>query len=338
MEQKIKNFIQIENAPEIEGLAFRSFSDASDYPIMTEIINTANLADQDETLRTVEGTENSYKHFQRTDPDRDLIFIEIDGTPVGYGRCRWDEEPDGKYLYSFYMYLKPEGRLPGLPEALMEYFINRLHEISLDHPADAPKYLQSWGSNFQPWYTDKLEALDFEIIRYEFEMARPCAQPVEVTPLPEGIEVRQPTPEQYRQVWEAQEEAFQDHWGYVEPTEQDYQWWLEFPHFDQNIWKVAWQGDEVVGMVLNFIAQKENKTLKRKRGYTEFISVRNPWRRQGIARSLLTQSIKMFQELGMDETSLGVDAKNPNGALRLYKSVGYEEYKRTMVYRKEMTQ
>ena len=53
------------------------------------------------------------------------------------------------------------------------------------------------------------------------------------------------------------------------------------------------------------------------------IFVRRPWRRRGLARSLLAQSIGMFQEMGMEETALGVDTLNPSGALNLYESVGY---------------
>jgi ribosomal protein S18 acetylase RimI-like enzyme len=62
--------------------------------------------------------------------------------------------------------------------------------------------------------------------------------------------------------------------------------------------------------------------------------VRRPWRRQGVARALLTRSIQMFIEMGMQETALGVDTENPNGALNLYQDVGYTEEKRFITYRK----
>ena len=128
--------------------------------------------------------------------------------------------------------------------------------------------------------------------------------------------------------------AFRDHRGYVEPTEEDYQQWIENPNFDPSIWKVAWDGDQVAGMVLNFINEKQNTEYNRKRGYTENISTRRAWRKRGIARALLTQSIRMFQEMGMEETALGVDTENPSGALNLYLSVGYKEERRFLMYHK----
>jgi ribosomal protein S18 acetylase RimI-like enzyme len=150
-----------------------------------------------------------------------------------------------------------------------------------------------------------------------------------------GIEVRQVRPEDYRAIWEADAEAFRDHWGYQTPTEDDYKAWLEWRNFSPDLWQVAWDGDEVVGMVQNYLDEMENEEYERQRGYTENISVRRPWRRMGIARALLTRSIRLFQEMGMQETCLGVDTENPNGALNLYESVGYREVKRYTGYRKQ---
>ena len=93
---------------------------------------------------------------------------------------------------------------------------------------------------------------------------------------------------------------------------------MEDPSFDPALWKVAWEGNEIAGGVLGCVDRAENEQYNRQRGYTEDIWVRRPWRRRGLARSLLVQSIQMFAEMGMQETALGVDVQNPHGALRLY--------------------
>jgi ribosomal protein S18 acetylase RimI-like enzyme len=318
----------------LPGLNFRGFRGKEDFPHMADIINAVNETDDNDGFVTPEEIEKNYSFLQRSDTAQDLVFIEIDGIPVGYGRCMWDEEMDGDYLYSFFIHMKEEGRNNGIGYSVARYFINRLTKISNDHPVDAPKYFQSWCSDTQTWYNRLMTKLGFEPVRYGISMIRPGSQPVKVFPLPENIEVREVQPEDYRKIWEADVEAFRDHWGFVEQTEKDYQAYLEFPYFEPELWKVAWDGDQVVGMVRNFINPKENEKFNRQRGYTEFISVRRPWRRQGVARALLTQSIQMFLDMGMDETSLGVDTQNPNSAMQLYHSVGYTETKRYITYRK----
>lgn len=334
MSTQIKEIV-IENAPDMKGLTFRGFRGKADYPVMAEIINAANQADGQDEIVKAEDIAINYEHIQRSDPQKDMVFIEIKGRPVGYGRCMWDMEEDRTYRYSMFVHLAPQGRGKGIGRPVMEYFLQRLTQIAEQHTDAKAKYFQTWSSDKRQWWNDMLEDLGFKKVRYGFGMRRPCDLPVEVTPLPEGIEVRPVEESHMRQIFDAEAEAFRDHWGYVAPTETDYEHWLAEPLHDPSLWKIAWDGDQVVGMVLNFINHEENETFERQRGYTEDISVRRPWRRQGVAQALLTRSIQMFIEMAMDETYLGVDAENPNGALQLYTKVGYEQDKLWLTYRKE---
>jgi ribosomal protein S18 acetylase RimI-like enzyme len=322
-------------APEIAGLEFRGFHGESDYPIMLEVFNACIETDKIEAEHTLEDITRHYNNVQRCNLYTDMIFAEIEGEVVGYGRCMWNQEVNGDYVYVSFINLMPEWRGQGIGIAMATHLHTRIRENARKHPEDAPKFFQMWGSDTQQWYSELIERLGLEPVRYSILMTRPCSQPVEVIPLPEGLEVRPTKTGELRKIWEGVYEAFSDHFGAVEPTEEDFQNWITEPGFQPQLWKIAWDGEEMVGNVLNYIFHAENEKYNRKRGYTEGISVRRPWRRQGVARSLLTQSIKMFQEMGMDETCLGVDTENPRGALRLYQNVGYKEIKRYVTYRKQ---
>jgi ribosomal protein S18 acetylase RimI-like enzyme len=322
---------------EIPGLTFRRFRGEVDYPIMLETFKSSMEADNLDAADTLEDYINSFIHRPHFDHKKDILLINVDGQNIANGHCYWDKELDGNYRYSFWMNLRPEWRGQGIERILAKFLFDRLDEMSSQHPDDTQKFYQIYTAQTRQWQIDMLEGFSFKPIRYMFRMSRPCSKPIEPLPLPEGLEIRQPTPEQYRQVWEADVEAFRDHWGMSEPNEERYQAWQKESYFQPEMWKVAWDGNEIAGMVLNFIDHAENEAYDRKRGYTEDISTRRPWRKQGIATALLTQSIKMFQEMGMEDTALGVDAENPTGALRLYERVGYEEYRRWIVYRKYIT-
>ena len=165
-------------------------------------------------------------------------------------------------------------------------------------------------------------------------MERPIEAPIPEAPLPEGLEIRPATFEHFDAILAANNEAFRDHWGHSPITEEDKRAFREHPTTRPEYWKVAWDGDEVAGMVLNFVDADENRKLGRKRGYTEDICVRRPWRKRGLASALIAASIHMFRELGYEETALGVDADNPNGALGLYESFGYQTSTRHAIYQK----
>ena len=326
--------ILIPNAPDISGLRFRGFRGEMDYPIMVEILTAVNLADRGNNSVSIEEIAVQYKHLQRSDPDKDMVFVEIDGKAVGYGRSQWDQESEGDYVYSFFLQMMPESRGLGIEGPVFEYFIQRLKEIAAGHPAEEAKLFQTWSAETNQDYNQVAEEMGFSPVRYIIGMARPCRLPVTITPMPYGIEIRPVEESHMRQIFDAENEAFLDHWGSIDPTETDYQRWLEEPIHNPALWKVAWDGDQVVGMVRNYISETNNETFNRKRGYTEEISVRRPWRRRGVARALLTRSIQMFVEMGMEETYLGVDTQNPSGALRLYEDVGYTEDRRYITFRK----
>lgn len=158
-----------------------------------------------------------------------------------------------------------------------------------------------------------------------FEMVRPIDKEIPECPLPQGIEIRSVEEKHLRQIFDAENEATRDYWGHIEYGEEQFHAWLDDRRCQPHLWKVAWQGDEVCGMVRNYIDELENQTQQRLRGYTEFISVRRHWRRKGLASALLADSIAMFTRLGMQETALGVDTENPSSALTLYQNMGDTE-------------
>jgi ribosomal protein S18 acetylase RimI-like enzyme len=131
-------------------------------------------------------------------------------------------------------------------------------------------------------------------------------------------------------------EAFRDHWGHSEATEENYRTWLNNRYFQPHLWQVGWAGSEIAGNVLNYIDAESNAKYQRQRGWTESICVRRPWRKQGLAKALIARSMRLLQEQGMTEVALGVDTQNPNGALHLYESMGYRVTKELITYEKPL--
>jgi mycothiol synthase len=327
----------------IPGLVFRGFQGETDYPKMLAVISGSKTADQIERTDTLEDIVNNYAHLTNCDPYQDMIFAEVKGEVVGYGRVSWRIDQDGQWLGFLIGFLLPDWRWKGIGGRMLRFGEKRLAQIAL-HLRETGTLNNSNNCFFEIDHEqgerDKESILireGYQAVRYDYSMVRSLELPVNEMPMPPGLEVLAVQPEHYHAVWEASNEAFRDHWGYIEETEQDFQRWLDNPTFDPKIWQVAWDGDQVAGMVLNFVNPAENQEYSRKRGYTENISVRRPWRKRGLARALLTRSLKMFQDMGMTEAALRVDTENLSGALRLYESVGFQVVKRGAVYRKQFS-
>jgi mycothiol synthase len=331
-----KENIQIPEAPIVSGLGFRHFRGEVDYPLMLAIIDGCKDADGIERSNTLEEITNNYAHLTNCDPFQDVLFAEINGKPIGYSRTFWDRLEEGIRTYSSFGFLLPEWRRKGIGTAMLKYNESHLQQIAADHPEDEPRFYESWASDTEKSTIDLLESQGYEPIRYGFEMVRDLSEPFPEAPLPEGLEIRPVEEEHIWPILRAADEAFRDHWAYRPTSDEEFENWINDPNFRPELWKVAWDGDQIAGSVQNFHNPEENKEYNRKRGYTEGISTCRPWRRRGLATALIVESMKMFKEMGMTETSHGVDAENTSGALKLYKRLGYKVIKQAATYRKPM--
>jgi mycothiol synthase len=322
--------------PAIPGLSFRGFNGKSDFPNMVAVIASCREADQIERVDTVEFMTHYYAHLVNCDPYQDMLFAQINNQVVGYTRVNWWTQTDGTYIYRSICFVMPEWRGRGLGTYLLMWDEQRLREIAKTHPEGRPRYFESSAAESQPGTRSLLEQLGYIPIRHSYLMVRPDLEDIPAAPMPEGLEVRPVKLEDVPAIREASVEAFRDHWGFSESMEPSAQQMIEDPNFDPSLWQVAWDGDQIVGMVLVFINEKENEEYHRKRGWTENICVRRPWRKRGLARALIVRSFHAIKERGMQEAALGVDTQNVTGALHLYESVGFRPVKQTTLYRKPM--
>ena len=326
----------IEHNLDIEGLKFRKFAGDSDFPKMLAVIDAAAAVDGDETSTTVEDIKNDYQHLTNSDPEKDMIFAEVDGDVVAYSRVAWfTEENPEKAIYMHFVHIHPDWRHQGLEKTMIKWCEDRLKNIAEENPQGHPRLYQTFSNELKPELNSILEELGYQPVRYFIEMCRDLNNLPEAE-LPKGVEVRPVAEEEVHKIWKASVEAFRDHWGFVEPSEEEFEGYKKSKYFQPDLWQVAWHGDQVVGSVLNYIDHDYNQKYNKKRGMTEEITTHRDWRRKGIAGALIVRSMKMHKAKGMEEVALGVDTNNLTGALRLYQSLGYEKEKTMMTYRKPM--
>jgi mycothiol synthase len=352
-EKKSTNgFFSLPDAPPLPGLAFRHYRGEEDLPAMIAVIDGERNEDGTEWIPRLEDTLRNYRHLVNCDPTRDALIAEIDGHVVGYSRVWWYQETDGRRLYPHFVHLLPEWRVLGLRHAMARWNERRLREIAAETSTESlaetprvsetlgvcPRFFQAEARDTEVNWAELVAGMGYGPVRYGFEMVRPTLEAIPDVALPPGLETRPVRPEQFRAIWEGMGEAFRDHWGYSEDEwgETGFDGYADWGKDHSSLWQIAWCGDQVVGAVHAEINAEENEAFHRKRGYTEAIFVRRPWRRQGVAKALIASSLRVLKEQGMEEACHGVDADNPNGALQLYRLMGYEVVHKHSVYRKEM--
>ncbi len=329
-------YFEIQDMPDVRGLRFRGYRGEDDLPFFHNIHLKENVVLDFDMLQTLDEFKLSYKHLVNCDPFKDILVAELDWSVIGYSRVYWSRKQQSGYNYNHFVVLDPDWYGKGIRKAIIAWNEKRGREVAKQHPDTETKEFQTWSMSNEDLWISIIESSGYSKVRYGYFMTRPITGELPDMPLPEGLEVRPATPDHYRKVWEADNEASKDGWEMTEISEERYKHWLEHPEFQPEKWQVAWDGDKVAGAVLPFINEEENKKYDRLRGYSEFIHVGREWRGRGVAKALIARSFVLLRDLGMKEACLGVDAENPTGALRLYEAMGFKVDKTFFTFRKKL--
>jgi mycothiol synthase len=330
------------NQPD-SAFTFRPLRGKDDYLPMLAVARGSNEADGFDLSSTIEDIERVCTPAENYDPTRDVLLTlaaSAEGNGpfvIGYSRVGWYSGLEDTRLYWQVSFLLPEWRGRGVWPAMVEQNERRLREIAAGHPSTTRRLFQGWANDKQRDWIEVLERQGYQAVRYFFNMLHRLEE-ISDRPLPPGLEVRPVRAEHFRSIWEVQKEETRDLFETVAEdwTEDKYPAWRENPAHTPELWQVAWDGDQVAGMVLARIDAVENEELGRKRGYTEHIFVRRAWRNLGLASALIASSLRVLKVHGMDEAELGVDSENKSGALGLYQKMGYQTFSTDTWFRKPM--
>lgn len=320
-------------------LKIRRYAGIDDATPIAAIFNAELKADGVPGYESEAGIRAWLRHPTDTfDPARDLDIAEVDGEPVAYAEREWVDTNDGNREYRINGAVLPEWRRRGIGTRLYERNLDAVRELAATHVTERPKILGSWLNDRQEGRIALLREQGFEPVRWFFDMTRDLSEPIPDVALPDGLEVRPTTMATIRQVWRADVEAFKDHWGGFNASEERLQSWMESPDFDMTMWLIAWDGDEVAGGVVNGISAEENAAIGVQRGWLHSVFTRRRWRKRGLANALIARSLALIKERGMDYGVLGVDADNPTGALGLYERNGFTVLERSTAWRKPLSE
>jgi mycothiol synthase len=322
----------------MQGLELRPYAGETDVAAIVAVENAEYEADAVPGRQSVDNALAHYRHTtEGFDPVRDVTLATVAGRVVGYGQRGWIDTNDGVHReYRLHGAVHPDWRRRGVGSALIEHGEAQLRDLAATHSTERTRVFGTWNGDTQRGALALLEGHGYQPVRWFFDMTRPNLDNVPVVELPEGLELRPIEPESIRQVWRATIEAFRDHWGGGDDSDEALQRYIDSPSHDPSLWLIAFDGDEAAGGVINGIEREENEALGLQRGWLHSVWTRRQWRRRGLASALVAKSLALLRERGMTSAVLGVDADNPTGALGLYESAGFSKYKSAVAFRKEL--
>lgn len=318
------------------GLRLRPYAGEADLADIARIENAEAAADGLQRRTSLDEVSAFFSRASDSfDPARDVTIAELDGRVVGVAQREIVDTTDARREYRLDGIVDPAWRGRGVGRALLTENERIARDLAGSQGAASP-VLGSWSWETQPRDRALLEASGFQAARWFFDMVRPTLDDIFEVALPEGLEIRPIDTSLARAVWDADIEAFADHWGGFDRSEANLERWLRAPTTDLSLWVIAFDGDQVAGGVVNSIDDDQNAALGVRRGWLNSVFTRRAWRRRGLATALVARSLARLRERGMTSAALGVDADNPNGALGLYERLGFAVDQRAIAWRKEL--
>ncbi|GHO49521.1 GNAT family N-acetyltransferase [Ktedonospora formicarum] len=315
----------LSDAPAIEGLRFRLYRGEEDIPALEAVRREVQAVDGEIWMPGPDTVPNP-----ACDPTRDCLIAEVAGRMVAYTWLTWWEETNGTLLYLHLGWVVPTWQRKGIGRALLHWQEQRLREIA---SANTGKGIPTFGGNAdesQPANRALLlnegYAVAFTVVKMLCELP---AEPVEIAPMPEGLTLRPVEEAHLPAIYAANDSIFQEsRHGYSTDSYEEFLADAGWSPETKGLWLVAWDGNQIAGLVISKIEGGE--------GETPWVAVARDWRRRGVAKALLTLTLRTMQEQSIPRTRLLTVAENPNHSVRLYEGVGYHVTSRHPRYRKLM--
>ena len=268
--------------------------------------------------------------------ENDVMVVELAGKLIG---VTWTyflpSESKEERCYIFGGVL-PEFRQHGVGTKLMTWATQ--HAESLLHSTGRilPKYLRASVSQQNGSAARLFGHFEMKPVRFEEDLIRNLAN------LPEENK----NPKYSIVPWDSarNEEArivknlaFQDHWGST-PSSSEH--WLQMVNgstarLDHSFFAVN-QQQEIVGLLLAHRYESDDELLSKRIGWIDKLATLAEHRKQSIAKNLIARALHSYAEDGLTHAALSVDTQNPTGAYGLYASLGFELYRGTVTYERQI--
>lgn len=304
------------------GYAMRpaSFEDAA---AVADVIAATELADTGKTNATAEEILSYWQSMNYA--EESVVVTATDGSIVAAA----DIQNRSYVAVTVYGFVHPEHQGRGIGWALVDWGEGWARE-RMDRAQPGARVVVQHNRHTSNEAARRLfEARGYAAVRATYTMEIELTDPVPEPEWPEGVSVRSLVLGQDElAAHDAHEDAFRDVWGRPRNTLEDLVSRTRVDAFEPDLWFLAEEGDEIVGVCFTRIFGGQ--------GIIDTVGVRRGWRNRGLGLALLQHAFDAFQQRGARSAWLSVDAESITGAPRLYYRAGMHVTGSYILHRKEL--
>lgn len=314
------------------GLTARP-AEMADATAVTDLINFCAIHLTGKVAYTVAETENEWQSPLFEVKKQTCLIQTANRQVVGFGEIHIDSIPSRSFLWAR---IHPEFENNGIGTHLLQWAEEVVRQVMHKVPPEKEVVLMAAHDTRIKAAKPLFEKFGMHKSRSYYKMEIELGEQPPEPRFPAGIRLTTFADfNNLAKVWRANEEAFRDHWGFEEQPEEEgvAEWQHAIDtniYFDPSYWFIALDGEEIAGVCTCTKSTTEDPD----KAHVNGLSVRRPWRKQGLGMALLLHAFNTFYEIGKKKVDLGVDATSLTGATRLYEKAGMKAVEQTDAYDK----
>ena len=268
--------------------------------------------------------------------ENDVKVVELEGRIIGVTYTYFlasESKEERCYIFGGVL---PEFRQHGVGTKLMTWAIQHGESLLQSTGRTLPKYLRANISQQNESAARLFRHFGMKAVRFEEDLIRDLTNLPKIDADPKYAVVPWDSArnEEARIVKNL---AFQDHWGST-PSSSEH--WLQMVNgstarLDHSFFAVN-QQQEIVGLLLAHRYESDDELLSKRIGWIDKLATLAEHRKQSIAKNLIARALHSYAEDGLTHAALSVDTQNPTGAYGLYASLGFELYRGTVTYERQI--
>ena len=268
--------------------------------------------------------------------ENDVKVVELEGRIIGVTYTYFlasESKEERCYIFGGVL---PEFRQHGVGTKLMTWAIQHGESLLQSTGRTLPKYLRANISQQNESAARLFRHFGMKAVRFEEDLIRDLTNLPKIDADPKYAVVPWDSArnEEARIVKNL---AFQDHWGST-PSSSEH--WLQMVNgstarLDHSFFAVN-QQQEIVGLLLTHRYESDDELLSKRIGWIDKLATLAEHRKQSIAKNLIARALHSYAEDGLTHAALSVDTQNPTGAYGLYASLGFELYRGTVTYERQI--
>jgi len=307
----------------------------NDFPAIAALLTAVFTHDKIPIVQTVEEVEEEFSG-DSCRLDHDVMVVEVGSQIAGIAYTIFlPSETKEERCYIFGGVL-PDFRKNGVGTALMTWAVKHGEQLLQSTGRTIPKFLRAHVSRLNESAAKLFAQFQLHPVRFEEDLIIDLDSIHEPQPAA-NYSIIPWSNSRNAEAHSVKDLAFRDHWGSTPTSDENWEKLVtgSTARTEHSFFAVA-PADKIIGLLLTHRYESDDELLGKKIGWIDKLCTLSEFRNQAVAKNLIAHALAKYKAIGLTHAALTVDTQNPTGAHGLYSKLGFEFFRGSTTFERQI--